>query len=144
MLTGRSPRKTCWLRSIVSTRRCSVISLTVRVLGTETSMPDCRTGALIMKMMSSTRTTSTSGVTLISASEDWVRPLLLVKATVHLPGWFGAGSARGLSRPHGNLFQRVQQFAAKVVGSGGKDPDARGELVVGDEGRSEEHTSELQ
>ncbi len=73
---------------MVTTSRCSVISLTVRVLGTATSIPDCSTGAVIMKMTSSTSTTSTSGVMLISASEVRVWPLLLVKATVHLPGGF--------------------------------------------------------
>src|ERR1039458_4573896 len=130
MLTGRSPRKTCWLRSMVTTRRCSVISLTVRVLGTETSIPDCRTGAVIMKMTSSTSTTSTSGAMLISASEDRVWPLLLVKATFSLPEEFGFGIARGQGRTRGNLFEQVQQFAAKIV-------DGRGK------GRSEEHTSEL-
>ena len=40
--------------------------------GTATSMPDCRTGAVSMKMTSSTSTTSTSGVMLISASADLV------------------------------------------------------------------------
>src|ERR1017187_5587469 len=98
---------------MVSTRRCSVISLTVRVLGTETSIPDCNTGAVIMKMTSNTRTTSTSGVMLISASEERVWPLLLVKATVHLPGGFGAGGKAGgascLRSAYGNLLQRVQQ-----------------------------------
>jgi hypothetical protein len=37
---------------MVTTRRCSVISRTVLVLGTATSIPDCRTGAEIMKMTS--------------------------------------------------------------------------------------------
>src|ERR1035441_4218007 len=107
---------------MVTTRRCSVISLTVRVLGTETSIPDCKTGAVVMKMTSSTSTTSTSGVMLISASEVRVWPLLFEKATVHLPGGLpagfgrgGAGCARHNRRTHRNLFQRVQQLAAKVV-----------------------------
>src|ERR1700677_1144814 len=119
---------------MVSTSRCSVISLTVRVLGTATSIPDCSTGAVIMKMISSTSTTSTSGVTLISASEERVVPVLLVKATVHrLSG--GCGSGRARVRRHGgshrDFLERVQQFAAKVVCGSGKDTDARGELVVG-------------
>ena len=53
---------------MVSTMRCSVISRTVLVFGTLTWMPDCSTGAVSMKMTSSTSTTSTSGVILISAS----------------------------------------------------------------------------
>ena len=51
------------------TRRSSVISFTDRVLGTLTSMPDCSTGAVTMKMISSTSTTSTSGVMLMSERE---------------------------------------------------------------------------
>src|SRR5579863_4323874 len=84
MFTGLSPRNTCWSRSIVSTSRCSVISLTVLVFGTETSMPDCNTGAVIMKITSRTSTTSTNGVMLMSASEERVCPLLVVKATFNL------------------------------------------------------------
>jgi hypothetical protein len=38
--------------------------------GTSTSMPDCRMGAVIMKMMRRTRTTSMNGTMLISASDD--------------------------------------------------------------------------
>src|SRR5213592_2086447 len=62
---GSLPRKTRCCLSILITRRSSVISFTVRVLGTATSIPDCRTGAVTMKMMSKTRTTSTSGVILM-------------------------------------------------------------------------------
>src|SRR6476661_2289230 len=57
-----------WFLSIEMTRRCSLISLTVVVLGTSTSMPDCRMGAVIMKIMRSTRTTSMNGTMLISES----------------------------------------------------------------------------
>src|SRR6267143_6761563 len=55
--------------STVTTRRSWLISFTVRVFGTSTSMPDWRIGAVIMKIMSSTRTTSTNGTMLISESE---------------------------------------------------------------------------
>jgi hypothetical protein len=53
------------------------MALTVLVLGNSTSMPDCNTGAVIMKMISSTSTTSTKGVTLMSDSEvpTWERRL---------------------------------------------------------------------
>src|SRR4051812_11444320 len=54
---------------MVTTSRCSVISLTLCVLGTSTSMPDCRMGAVIMKMIRSTRTTSMNGIMLISESD---------------------------------------------------------------------------
>src|ERR1700722_8319958 len=53
---------------VTTTRDCGM-SLTVWVCGRSTSMPDCRIGAVIIKMMSSTRTTSTSGTILISESE---------------------------------------------------------------------------
>src|ERR1035437_2246397 len=131
MLTGVSPKNTCWSRLMVTTSRCSVTSRTVRVLGTATSIPDCSTGAVIMKITSRTSTTSTSGVMLISASEVRVWPLLLVKATVHLPGRFGSGGIRRPRRAaHRNFFQRVHQFAAKVISCRCKGPDARCELVV--------------
>src|SRR5262252_3114071 len=59
-----------------------------RVLGRLTWMPVCRIGAVIIKITSNTSITSTSGVTLISASAVCVRPLrpllLLNAKTVHL------------------------------------------------------------
>src|SRR6202034_2100556 len=125
-LTGLSPRKTFWSRSMVRTRRCCVISLTLRVFGTETSMPDCSTGAVTIKMMSKTSTTSTSGVMLISASEVRVWPVLAVKATRGLPlhrFLFG-----------GDFFQAVEQLAGEVVHAGAKLAQRCGELVVGDHG----------
>src|SRR3984885_15960632 len=108
-LTGLSPRKTFWSRSMVRTRRCCVISFTLRVFGTETSMPDCSTGAVTMKMISNTRTTSTSGVILISASEVRVWPELAVKATCGLPLHWVWLSLQAY------FFQAVEQFAREVV-----------------------------
>src|ERR1700722_20722384 len=67
---------------MVSTSRCSVISFTALVIGTATSIPDCNTGAVIIKITSSTSTTSTRGVMLISASDDRVAPELEVNATL--------------------------------------------------------------
>src|SRR6202034_4730647 len=128
-LTGLSPRKTFCSRSMVSTVRCWVISFTLRVFGTETSMPDCSTGAVTMKMMSNTRTTSTSGVILISASEVRVWPVLAVKATCGLP------LHRVLFGLRGDLFQAVEQFAREVVHARAKLAQRSGELVVGDHRR---------
>src|SRR3974390_1601839 len=54
-------------RSIETTTRDSAISLTVLVLGTSTSMPDCKIGAVIMKITSRTSMTSTKGTILMSA-----------------------------------------------------------------------------
>ncbi len=41
----------------------------IHEIGTSTSMPDCRIGAVIMKIISSTSTTSINGTILISESE---------------------------------------------------------------------------
>src|SRR5271167_699107 len=128
MLTGSLPRKTRCCLSMLMTSRSSVISLTLRVFGTETSIPDCSTGAVTMKMINSTSTTSTSGVMLISASEVRVWPLLAVKATCGLPlhrFLFG-----------GDFFQAIEQFAREVVHAGAKLAQRGGELVVGDDGRN--------
>src|ERR1022692_4144501 len=122
---------------MVKTTRCSVISLIVRVLGTDTSIPDCNTGAVIMKMISSTSTTSTSGVTLISASEVRVWPVLPVKATFHRLSWrIGGrfGSARRSGSTLWYLFHRVQQFTAKVIRGRCKYPNPSRELVVSNQG----------
>src|SRR5216683_1991627 len=56
-------------RSIETTTRDSEISLTVLVFGTSTSMPDCRIGAVIMKITRSTSMTSTNGTMFISERE---------------------------------------------------------------------------
>src|SRR5512136_877060 len=45
----------------------------LEVSGSSTGMPDCSRGVTTMKMISSTRQTSTSGVTLMS---DWTEPAL--------------------------------------------------------------------
>ena len=134
MLMGLSPRKMFWSRSMVTTRRCSVISFTVRVLGMLTSIPDCKTGAVIMKMTSSTSTTSTSGVMLMSASEDSGAAVVSRESHV-LPLAAALRAAAVPASAHGNLFQRVQQFAAEVVHGRSKDANTCGELVVGHDGR---------
>src|ERR1700739_557408 len=111
---------------MVSTRRSSVICFTVRVLGTLTSIPDCSTGAVTMKMISSTSTTSTSGVMLISASEVRVWPLLAVKAT--------GGLSLNRFLFGGDFFQAVEQLAGEVIHAGAKLAQGSGELVIGNDG----------
>src|SRR5260370_33674562 len=54
---------------MVTTSRSSLISFTVCVFGRLTSIPDCRIGAVIMKMISNTSITSTKGTILISERE---------------------------------------------------------------------------
>src|ERR1019366_6100292 len=51
---------------MVTTGRSCALSFTACTLGTSTSMPKSITWAVSMKMISSTSTTSTNGVTLIS------------------------------------------------------------------------------
>src|SRR5271154_5118683 len=118
---------------MVNTIRCWVISFTLRVFGTETSMPDCSTGAVTMKMTSSTSTTSTSGVILISASEVLVWPELAVKATCGLP------LHRILLGLLADLFEAVEQFAGEVVHAGGKLAQRSGELVIGNDRGNGDH-----
>src|SRR5258707_9914666 len=122
---------------MVTTSRCSVISLTVFVLGTLTSTPDWSTGAVSMKITSSTRTTSTSGVMLMSASADCVRPLLAVKAT---DGLLNCGSQRR-RRGGGDVLEGVQNFAGEVVHVRAEFADSRSELIVGDDGRDSDGDS---
>src|SRR6185437_15187903 len=84
-------------------------------------MPDCSTGAVTIKMISSTSTISTKGVMLISDSEVSVRPLLVVNAISALPQlWtllFGdIVSHSGWSRPLGlrSQPQQIPALAAEV------------------------------
>src|SRR5579863_6456676 len=110
---------------MVITSRSWVISFTVRVLGTLTSMPDCSTGAVTMKMISSTSTTSTSGVMLMSARAVCVRPLEVVNA-ISTPRF-----CRDLA-----VFDRVEHFEGEIVAASGELADGRSDQVVGDDRRN--------
>src|SRR5579885_2475848 len=118
-------------------------TLTVRVLGRFTSIPDCRMGAVSMKMTSST---STKGVTLISESEVCVVPLGLVKAIgkqaffrqqeqFHLSGRLCEISLRHIQKLQGKLIQHAPKCfdALKVMivsnhgGDGGKEAGRSGD-----------------
>src|SRR5215467_5809564 len=68
MFTGSFPINTFCFLSTVTTIFCSTSSRTVLVFGTSTSIPDCKIGAVIMKIISSTSTTSMNGIMLISDS----------------------------------------------------------------------------
>src|SRR5882724_9326597 len=72
---------------MLMTNFCSLISLTVRVFGTSSSIPDCRMGAVIMKMISRTRTTSMNGTMLISDRDDCV--LEICGINLCAAGWRG-------------------------------------------------------
>ena len=115
--------------------------LTERVCGTATSMPDCSTGAVSMKMMSSTSTTSTSGVMLISASAVWVRvwpPLREEKAMARSSSGAGLRLPRAVARGGGR--RDMAAFSMALSSSRPKSSmraansrSWRGELVVADE-----------
>src|SRR5579875_467315 len=110
------------------------------------SIPDCRMGAVSMKMTSSTSITSTKGVTLISESEVCVVPLGLVKAIgkqaffrqqeqFHLSGRLCEISLRHIQKLQGKFIQHAPKFfdALKVMivsnhgGDGGKEAGRSGD-----------------
>ena len=109
------------------TSRSSVISLTVRVWGTLTSIPDCSIGAVTMKMMSSTRTTSTRGVMLMSASAVCVRPLAEVKAISAAPRWLGS-----VGLPSALPLHQIQHLQREVVVARGHFTNGANDEIVGD------------
>ncbi len=78
------------------------MALTVSVLGSSTSMPDCKMGAVIIKIINSTSTTSTKGVMLMSDKE--------LPARV---SWFGLGMA-GPPDYELNFSARVTNSMAKL------------------------------
>src|SRR5262245_47224015 len=93
--------------------------------GRLTSMPRYIIGAVSMKMRSSTRTTSTRGMMLISASVAPTRrepPESVLKAIFAQP--------RGLARPR----EQVQEIQRKAFHLGGPVLHAIHEVVVADDG----------
>ena len=76
-----------------------------------------------MKIIRSTRTTSTRGVMLISEREVWVRPLEAVKAITAAP----PDHCRGLRALHG-----VQHLQGKVVPARRKFANRTAQQVIGD------------
>src|SRR5579864_7755458 len=101
---------------VTTTRDCGM-SLTVCVCGRSTSMPDCRIGAVIMKMMSSTRTTSTSGTILISDSD--------------VPVCLSCGIADFL-RAH--FFNLRGNFHGEIIHARAQISDAADKIIVRDDG----------
>src|SRR5258707_5135652 len=88
-----------------------------------------------MKMRRSTRTTSTSGVMLISASAVWVCPFE-EKAMARGPPshLFRMLRRRGWG-DHGCVFDGVEELAAEVVQAGCELAQTGGELVISDNRR---------
>src|SRR5574341_2240887 len=103
---------------------CSSASTALaRASGRFTSTPCWMSGAVTMKMMSSTSITSTSGVTLISLSV-W-RPEPLVPIATALPP----------VRPEEVAPDDVEEVVREVGHLAVEDPDLRGEVVVRDHRR---------
>src|SRR5262245_36804701 len=71
--TGLSLRNTVWSLVSVRTMRSSTAVGLPALRGRLTSIPRCMSGAVSMKIRSSTRITSTSGMMLISDSEEPIR-----------------------------------------------------------------------
>src|SRR5713226_7077153 len=99
--------------------------------GNATSTPWCSMGAAIMKMMSSTSITSTSGVTLMSAitgsSSSPLPPRL--KAISFSPTWSQVES--------GEIpLRQIEEFEHEVLHPGAQPAQVLGEVVVGDERRN--------
>src|SRR5580704_11150736 len=94
---------------MVTTIFCSVISCVVFVLGTSTSMLDCRMGAVIMKMMSSTRTTSMNGTMLISDNDD------CVLETWGILFWFAGPGGAASFLPLKSFFDLRGDFQRKGI-----------------------------
>src|SRR5277367_3404783 len=130
--------------STVITRCCSVIWWTVLVLGTSTSMPDCRMGAVIMKMMSRTSTTSMNGTMLISESDVCVclicgmwftgarwRPRISVEGLLDLRGYFQREAVQPLGQI-ANILQKV--IIEDDRGNGGEKSRRGGEQRFGNTG----------
>src|SRR5450432_2069834 len=105
-------------------------SLTGRTLGTSTSMPNSITCAVNMKMINSTSTTSTKGVTLISESVD-MPPRL--RDPNPPPPPFTDNAIRSL--PAERALGHVQELQRKVFHAGADFTNRMAEVVVEDGGR---------
>src|ERR1700681_295172 len=101
MFTASSPMYIRWARSIETTTRDSEISFTVVVLGTSTSIPDCRIGAVIMKITKRTSMTSTKGTMLMSERE-----LLVWRDSCGIFGYLSGGV----------LVSPKEKFTSTLVG----------------------------
>src|SRR5262252_4061375 len=121
------------------TSRCSVISFTVFVFGTSTSIPDCRIGAVIMKIISNTSTTSMNGTMLISDSDDCVFPMscgIDFRPVLRLAAHRYGGAAAGLvivSVAKG-LFNLCGDFERKGVEPLPQVPNIAHKIVVENHG----------
>src|SRR5471032_3032852 len=110
---------------------------TGRTLGTSTSMPNSMTCAVSMKMISSTSTTSTKGVTLISDRVEVVPrlrdPYPPPLPPPRLPPPLTDNAIALL--PAETALGHVQELERKVIHAGANFADGVAEMVVCDGGR---------
>src|SRR5262245_55584765 len=90
-------------------------------LGRLTSIPRYIMGAVSMKMRRSTRTTSTNGMMLVSASVEWVRPPSAAS---------GLNILRGPRHPRRRTAQEVEEVQREAVHLRGPVSHAVDEEVV--------------
>src|SRR5580765_5342203 len=114
---------------MVSTKRSSTAVGFPPLRGRFTSMPRYIMGAVSMKMRSSTRTTSTRGMTLISAS------VLRVPAPSP-PASALSAILEGLRAPYEPALDQVGQLEREVVHLGCPVTHPPDEVVVADDGRN--------
>src|SRR5579872_2099002 len=112
---------------IVITGSSFAVSFTAATLGTSTSMPNSMTWAVNMKMMSSTSTTSTNGVTLISARLPV--PALRLRDPNPLPPL--TESAMLISE---TALRHIQKFHREIVHAGAHLTNLLAEDVVENSG----------
>src|SRR5450432_1225218 len=96
-------------------------------------MPDCRMGAVIMKMMSRTNTTSTKGTMLISESEDWV--FFEMEAIVRFSLQAGVYGRAGSKVLRESFFNLRGDFESEGVQALRKVANVLQELIIKDYGR---------
>src|SRR5271165_6474115 len=114
---------------MVTTIFCSVTSCTLFVFGTSTSMLDWRMGAVIMKMISKTRTTSMNGTMLISDKDDCVDLDICGIGSYARPGWRAADTSLK------SFFDLRGDFQRKGVKTLRKVANVLQELIVENNGR---------
>src|SRR6516162_1138298 len=120
---------------MVSTSRSSIAVGLLAVFGRFTSMPRYIMGAVSMKISSSTKTTSTSGMTLISARALRVRPVPSPPASVLI------AILERLRASHEPALSQVRQLEREVVHLRGPVADLADEVVVPDDrGNGREET----
>src|SRR5579862_1210509 len=106
---------------MVTMMRVSEISFTVCVFGRSTSMPDCRMGAVIMKMTSKTSMTSTKGTILMSARD--------------VPVWrasWGIGLSLFRAALQVLFLDQRRDFQGEIVHARADLPDFVHKMIVGD------------